>query len=111
MNDLERSIKIRCHLFQKLLSSEDQQILDTFLPEDVNKLVVLLCSRRVHEGELDIFCGYYRQGSQVKAVYLSQHSAMPVMLLERDELEERLRNLKDQCLPTDQSQQALDRWP
>lgn len=111
MNELEAFLKRRSELFTKTLKDNDREILNA-LPQDVVvKKTELLITRRSGEGELDIFCGYYRDHAKISAVYLTLLPNYPVMLLERDKIEMRIKNHKRQHLPSDQSQEALANWP
>ncbi|MBI2627063.1 MAG: hypothetical protein HYW77_02355 [Parcubacteria group bacterium] len=98
-------------MYIETLGEKDLDVVE-FLSQDhfLNQLDLLVC-RRAGEGELDIFCGYFKDEEETKAIFLSLHPGMPIMLLERDVVKERIENMTRQNLPFDQSQQALSGWP
>ncbi len=97
--------------FAKGLSYKDLDVLKTISEDYLIAKFTLLISRRTGEGELDIFCGYYRDQEKVQAVFISLCPSRPVMLLDLETVKERIENLKRQNLHFDQSQEALASWP
>ena len=111
LKSLQKYFQLRTRMYIKTLGEKDLDIVGSLSQDHFLNQLGLLVRRRAGEGELDIFCGYYKDGDKTKAIFLSLHPAMPIMLLEMNEVKERIENMKRQNLPFEQSQQALSEWP
>jgi len=111
MDKLDIFFALRTRMFMDGLSLEDLEILEGLSQKGVEEKLQLLVTRRAGEGELDIFCGYHKARGETKAVYLSFQPGQSVMLLDWRTLARRIKNLKQQLLPYDQSREALATWP
>ena len=116
MNELEDELswlKIRIPMYLKTIELKGKYfaIVESVPEEHFLDQVTLLLYRKVGEGELDIFCGYYKDREETKAIFLSLCPDEPIMLFTRDEVKERIKNFKGRKLPVEQSEEALSGWP
>ena len=111
LESLQRYLQIRTRMYIETLGEKDLDVVESLSQDHFLNQLDLLVSRRAGQGELDIFCGYYKDEEKTKAVFLSLYPAMPVMLLGMNEVIDRIRNMSRQNLPFDQSGQALSEWP
>lgn len=110
-NVIKEYLRLRTETFLRSLGENDLNIFKTFPVEHLSQKIASLIAIRAGQGELDIFCGYYTDDKRTVAVYISLHPAMPVILLDKAKVKERINNLQRQHLPFDQSQSALIDWP
>ena len=111
LETLQKYLQIRTKIYVETLEGKDLDIIESIPQEYFLHQMSLLVSRRVGEGELDIFCGYHKNQEVTKAIFLSLHPSMPIMLLEIGTVRERVKNFKKQNLPLEQSEEALKGWP
>lgn len=89
------------------LNEKELQILENIPVPLAQERVKLLITRRLGEGELDIFCIWHNDGKTMKAIFLTLHPSIPMMALTEEELRARIKNLKRQKFPYEQSLLAL----
>ena len=65
MTDLERYLELTRKRFVGKFTAKDLAIVATFPRERIDQRTTLLVMRRAGEGELDIFCGYCKDGAQL----------------------------------------------
>ncbi|MBI2669858.1 MAG: hypothetical protein HYX20_01815 [Candidatus Yanofskybacteria bacterium] len=108
---LQKYLQIRTRMFIETLGDRNLDIVES-LPQDYFfDRLILLVSRMVGQGELDIFCGYHKGEKKTSAIFLSLQPGQPLMLLGMDEVKKRIENMKHQNIPFEQSQQAINGWP
>ena len=106
----EKYITMCLGIFVDSLSDKDLDVFEAMPQERIYGQLDLLFIRRAGEGELDLFVDFYDDYGTKKAVFVSLHPRMPIMLFDRQQLEERRTNLMRQDIPFEQTEEAIKRW-
>jgi len=107
---IKKCAEIQLGFFMGRLKPNDDLVLSKLDQNNLALCMARLVLIRPGQGELDIFCGYHKK-EEPEAVFLSLHPGMPVMLLEKETIRERIENAKKQDMLADQSVAALAGWP